>query len=73
VRRRGRATRPGYEFHNGKIEAVASTRTYLDSPLPYVRFADGIDMSELPLESLADLDCVVVRAEVARSTSSRSR
>jgi kynurenine formamidase len=50
---------PGTEFHIGKIEMVANTGTYLDSP--FHRFEDGKDLSELPLESLADLDAVVVR------------
>ena len=51
---------PGTEFNIGKIEMVANTGTYVDSP--FHRFADGIDLSELPLESLADLEGVVVRA-----------
>ena len=50
----------GTEFHIGKIELVANTGTYVDSP--FHRFADGMDLSELPLASLADLDGVVVRA-----------
>ena len=50
---------PGTEFHIGTIEMVANTGTYLDSP--FHRFADGKDLSELPLELLADLDAVVVR------------
>ena len=50
----------GTEFNIGKIEMVANTGTYIDSP--FHRFADGIDLSELPLESLADLEGVVVRA-----------
>jgi kynurenine formamidase len=50
----------GTEFHIGKIEIVANTGTYVDSP--FHRFADGIDLSELPLESLADLPGIVVRA-----------
>ncbi len=50
----------GTEFHIGKIEMVANTGTYVDSP--FHRFADGIDLSELPLESLADLDGVVLDA-----------
>lgn len=50
----------GTEFHIGKIEMVANTGTYVDSP--FHRFADGIDLSELPLESLADLPGIVVRA-----------
>src|SRR5215510_703451 len=50
----------GTEFNIGKIEMVANTGTYVDSP--FHRFAYGIDLSELPLESLADLEAVVVRA-----------
>ncbi len=50
----------GTEFHIGKIDLVANTGTYVDSP--FHRFADGVDLSELPLESLAELDSVVVRA-----------
>src|SRR5438045_985822 len=51
---------PGTEFHIGKIEMVANTGTYLDSP--FHRYADGKDLSALPLESLADLDAVLVGA-----------
>jgi len=50
----------GTEFNIGKIEMVANTGTYVDSP--FHRFADGIDLSELPLESLADLEGILVRA-----------
>jgi arylformamidase len=50
---------PGTEFHIGKIELVANTGTYLDSP--FHRYAHGDDLSQLQLESLADLDCIVVR------------
>jgi kynurenine formamidase len=50
---------PGTEFHIGKIEMVANTGTYLDSP--FHRYADGKDLAELALESLANLRCVVVR------------
>ena len=49
----------GTEFHIGKIEMVANTSTYLDSP--FHRFADGKDLSELPLTSLANLEGVLVR------------
>jgi arylformamidase len=51
----------GTEFNIGKIEMVANTGTYVDSP--FHRFADGIDLSELPLESLVDLEGVVVRVQ----------
>jgi kynurenine formamidase len=49
----------GTSFHIGKIEMVANTGTYLDSP--FHRFANGKDLSELPLDCLADLEGVVVR------------
>lgn len=51
---------PGTEFHIGKIELVANTGTYLDSP--FHRYADGRDLSMLALEELAHLDTVVVDA-----------
>jgi arylformamidase len=50
---------PGVEFQIGKIEMVANTGTYLDAP--FHRYANGIDLAQLPLESLADLEAVVVR------------
>ncbi len=50
---------PGTEFNIGKIEMVANTGTYVDSP--FHRYENGKDLSELPLESVADLECVVVR------------
>jgi kynurenine formamidase len=49
----------GTEFHIGKIEMVANTGTYIDSP--FHRFADGHDLSELKLEQLAGLEGVLVR------------
>ena len=52
---------PGTEFQIGKIEMIANTGTYVDSP--FHRYADGKDLSELPLESLANLDCVVARID----------
>jgi kynurenine formamidase len=49
----------GTEFQIGKIEMVANTGTYLDSP--FHRYPKGDDLSQLKLKSVADLDCVVVR------------
>ena len=46
-------------FHIGKIEMVANTGTYLDSP--FHRFADGADLSELDLAQMVNLDGVLVR------------
>lgn len=51
----------GTEFQIGKIEMVANTGTYIDSP--FHRYEDGIDISELNLDGLADVECVVVRIE----------
>jgi kynurenine formamidase len=50
---------PGTEFQIGKIEMVANTGTYVDSP--FHRYADGKDLADLPLPSLANLECVVAR------------
>jgi kynurenine formamidase len=52
---------PGTEFQIGKIEMVANTGTYLDSP--FHRYENGKDLSQLPLTSLADLDGIVIRAK----------
>lgn len=54
----------GTEFQIGRIDMVANTGTYLDSP--FHRFAQGKDLSELPLEKLANLQAVVVRVPVGR-------
>jgi len=53
----------GTTFQIGKIEMVANTGTYLDTP--FHRFEDGKDLSGLDLLSLVDLDAVVVRLEGA--------
>lgn len=50
---------PGTEFHIGKIEMVANTGTYLDSP--FHRYARGKDLAALDLYSIAYLDGIVVR------------
>ena len=55
----------GTEFHIGKIEMVANTGTYLDSP--FHRYADGKDLSQLLISSIADLDGIVVRADKSQS------
>lgn len=54
---------PGTEFHIGRIDIVANTGTYIDSP--FHRFAEGQDLSQWPLTSLADLPGMVIRAEFA--------
>jgi arylformamidase len=50
---------PGTEFHIGKIEMVANTGTYLDSP--YHRYPQGTDLAGLSLYSVANLEGIVVR------------
>jgi len=50
---------PGTQFQIGKIEIVANTGTYLDSP--FHRYEDGKDLSGLDLKSLANLDGKVIR------------
>jgi kynurenine formamidase len=53
----------GTEFHIGRIDMVANTGTYLDAP--FHRFANGLDLAELPLERLANLPGIVVRVDPA--------
>ena len=49
----------GSSFQIGRIDLVANTGTYLDAP--FHRYADGADLAELSLESLADLPAIIVR------------
>jgi kynurenine formamidase len=56
---------PGVEFQIGKIEMVANTGTYVDSP--FHRYADGADLAGLALASLANLDAVVVSSQGGRA------
>jgi arylformamidase len=49
----------GTEFHIGRIEMVANTGTYLDSP--FHRYPNGKDLASLDLSSLANLDAIVIR------------
>ena len=51
---------PGTEFHIGRIEMVANTGTYLDSP--FHRYPGGADLAALRLEQMAELDALVVRS-----------
>ena len=57
----------GSSFQIGRIDMVANTGTYVDSP--FHRYADGKDLADLLLASLADLPGIVVRqpweAEIA--------
>jgi len=49
----------GTEFNIAKIDMVANTGTYLDSP--FHRYARGKDLAHLELESIANVDGIVVR------------
>ncbi len=51
----------GTEFQIGRIEMVANTGTYIDSP--FHRYPEGIDIAALPLDGLVELECIVVRTE----------
>src|SRR5688500_16655379 len=48
----------GTEFHIGRIDMIANTGTYLDTPAH--RFGDGYDLSELPLERVAGVPGIVI-------------
>src|SRR5262247_749470 len=50
----------GTTFQIGRIELVGNTGTYIDAP--FHRFEDGIDLSALPLERLADVEGLVIDA-----------
>lgn len=49
----------GSSFQIGRIDMVANTGTYLDSP--FHRFAEGKDLAGLDLAQLAELEGVIVR------------
>lgn len=50
----------GTTFQIGKIEMVSNTGTYIDCP--FHRFENGKDLSEVELESFADIEGIVIRA-----------
>ena len=49
----------GTEFHIGRIDLIANTGTYIDSP--FHRHAHGVDIAGLQLSRLVDVPAVVVR------------
>ncbi|MCB0705578.1 MAG: cyclase family protein [Saprospiraceae bacterium] len=53
---------PGTEFQIGRIDMLANTGTYLDTP--FHRFRDGADLSEVGLEKLADLPAILIDARM---------
>ncbi|WP_422738329.1 cyclase family protein [Micromonospora sp. WMMD729] len=50
---------PGTEFHVARIDMIANTGTYVDTPVH--RWAGREDLSGMPLDRLADLPAVLVR------------
>lgn len=53
----------GTTFQIGRIEMVANTGTYIDAP--FHRYADGRDLSQFDLASVANLDGLVFQADWA--------
>ena len=51
---------PGYEFQIGRIDMVANTGTYLDTP--FHRYPDGHDLAGLDLTRVAGVPGIVVDA-----------
>jgi arylformamidase len=62
---------PGTEFQIGKIEMIANTGTYIDSP--FHRYEDGNDLAAFNLELLANVDGLVVRHVSASERALESR
>lgn len=57
----------GSSFQIGRIDMVANTGTYLDSP--FHRYAEGKDLAGLDLAQLVELDGIVVRQAFEESLS----
>jgi arylformamidase len=53
----------GTEFHMGRIDMIGNTGTYVDAP--FHRYPSGKDLSEVPLESLADLPGILITGSQA--------
>jgi arylformamidase len=51
---------PGTTFHMARIDMLANTGTYIDAP--FHRYAGGTDVADYPLDAVADLAGVVIRA-----------
>jgi arylformamidase len=51
----------GTEFQIGKIEMVANTGTYVDTP--FHRYEDGKDLSQFGIEAFSDLNAIVIHAD----------
>ena len=48
----------GTEFQIGRIDMIGNTGTYVD--VPFHRYADGADLSEVALERFVDLPAIVI-------------
>ncbi len=57
----------GTEFHIGRIDMVANTGTYLDTPSH--RYPDGHDLSGLPLQRVADVPGLAIRLDGATTVT----
>ncbi|UCD79401.1 MAG: cyclase family protein, partial [Desulfobacterales bacterium] len=53
----------GTTFQIGKIEMVANTGTYIDAP--FHRYEEGRDLSQLDIATVANLDGLVFRSDIA--------
>jgi arylformamidase len=51
---------PGTEFQIGKIEMIANTGTYIDSP--FHRYENGDDIADLRLKDLVGIEALVFRS-----------
>ncbi|MCY8234976.1 cyclase family protein [Priestia endophytica] len=51
----------GTEFQIGKIEMVSNTGTYID--VPFHRYANGKDLSEIPIDKIAGLEGIIVHID----------
>jgi arylformamidase len=58
----------GTTFQIAKIELVANTGTYVDTP--FHRFESGVDLADVALERLANLDTLVISAGGSRAIAS---
>ena len=50
---------PGTEFQIGRIDMIANTGTYLDTP--FHRYANGKDLSDIELKHVTGLNGLIVR------------
>jgi len=55
------------EFYIGMVDMVGNVGTYLDAP--FHRHSKGADLSQIPLESIAGLDGLVIEANPSSSRS----